>query len=458
MEHVDAIIIGTGQGGVPLATELAGQGKQVVVFERDRPGGSCVNYGCTPSKAFLGAAHAAGRARQGGRLGVECNVRIEFRTVMERVRAIRDRFTEGIARKLDEAGVRLIEAEASFTIDGQVQGGQQIFAAPLIVIDTGSRPTIPPIEGLSDTPYLTDGTFWELKSLPRRTAVIGGGYIGLELGQGLARLGSEVHMFERGDRILSTESSQVSAVLSEALARDGIRFHFNASIERVSYDNGTFALDSEGARWEADALLVATGRTPNTDALKTDAAAIEIDEAGYIQVSDQFQTTRPGVYAIGEAAGQPAFTHVAWEDYRRLLAILAGGGRRRDDRVLGYAVFTEPQVGRTGLGLEQAQAMGYPTATAKMDVKDMARAIEWGHEDGFFRIVADRESGRLLGAELVGYEAAELAQLFIGLIEKGTTLEELGQWQHVHPTYAENLPTIARLAEQQRLPLPQENQ
>ncbi len=457
MEQVDAIIIGAGQGGVPLATELAGQGKRVVVFERDRPGGSCVNRGCTPSKAFLAAAHTAGRARQGKPLGIHCEVRADLGAVMTRVRAIRDQLAEGVACKLNEAGVRVVAAEASFTAGGAIHGGQQTFGAPLIVIDTGSRPKIPPIRGLADTPYLTDDNIWDLRTLPDRVAAIGAGYIGLELGQGLARLGSEVHIFERGDRVLSAESAEVSAVLSEALARDGIRIHHNAPVEDVAYDNAVFTLDSGDKRWEVDALLVATGRTPNTDALKAHAAGITIDESGHIEISAQFETARPGVYAIGEAAGQPAFTHVAWEDYRRLRTILEGGGRRRDDRVLGYAVFTEPQVGRAGLSLVQAQALGYTTVSAKMNVKEMARAIEWGHADGFFRIVAERDSGRLLGAELVGYEAAELAQLFIDLIEKGTTLEELGQWQHVHPTYAENVPAIARMAEQQRLARHQED-
>jgi dihydrolipoamide dehydrogenase len=446
MEEVDAIIVGTGQGGVPLATDLAGQGKRVVVFERGRLGGSCINRGCTPSKAFLGAAHAAGRARQSESLGVYCDVRVDFDQVMKRVRSIRDRFTEGVADRLDKAGLRLINAEASFTVEGRVHGGQQTFGAPLVVINTGSRANIPPIDGLAGTPYLTDDNFWELQKLPRVTAVIGSGYIGLELGQGLARLGSEVHIFGRGERILSAESADISATLSEALGRDGIQFHNNAAVERVAYNNGIFALQAAGKSWHADALLVAAGRTPNTDALKAEAAGIELDGKGYIRVSAQFETTRRGVYAIGEAGGQPAFTHVAWEDYRRLLDIINGGGRRRDDRVLGYAVFTDPQVGRAGLSLEQAQENGYRTATADMEVKNMSRGIEWGHEYGFYRIVADEDTGRLLGAELVGYEAAELVHVFIDAIEKGVTLDELGQWQHIHPTYAENLPSIARMA------------
>lgn len=447
MERVDVVIIGSGQGGVPLATDLANQGKHVVIFERARLGGSCVNWGCTPSKAFLAAAHAAGRARQSKRLGIHCDVKVDFAQVMNRVRSVRDQFTDGVRERLDRAGVRILRDEASLTSSGQVQGAEQLFTAPVVVIDTGSQAAIPPVDGLQDVPFLTDRTFWDLDTLPRRAAIIGGGYIGLELGQGLARLGAEVHIFEQGERILATESEAVSATLRKALGRDGVRVHEHTSIDSVHYDEPVFRLESTSGRWEAEALLVATGRRPNTAALNLPAAAIELDEKGYIKVSPQFETTLRSVYAIGEAAGQPAFTHVAWEDYRRLLDLLNGGGRRRDDRVLGYAVFTEPQVGRAGLSLAQAEAMGYRTATARMEIEHMARAMEWGHDLGFYQIVADQDTGHLLGAELVGYEAAELVHIFLDLIEKGTTLAELGRWQHIHPTYAENLPTLARMAE-----------
>ena len=448
MEPVDVLIIGTGQGAVPLATELAGRGQRVVIFERARPGGSCINYGCTPSKAFLAAAHAAGRARHSAHLGVHCEVDVDFGAVMRRVRAIRDRFTQGVSKRLESAGVRLVAAEAGFTAEGRVVAAGETFEAPLVVLDTGSRAAIPPVDGLADTPYLTDGNFWEMETRPERVAVIGGGYVGLELGQGLARLGSQVRVFERGKQILANEAADVAAVLHEPLTRDGIQLHLGTDVDRVSHDGRRFTLEAQGNHWEFDALLVATGRTPNTRALNAEAAGIELDDRGYVRVDDRFQTSRPGVYAIGEVAGQPAFTHVAWEDYRRLLTILDGGDRRRDDRVLGYSAYTEPQVARAGLSRAEAESRGYQVASAEMAVADMARGIEWGYEYGFFRIVAERGSGRLLGAELVGYETGELVHLFIALIEQGATLEQLGRWQFIHPTYAENLPTLARMAQE----------
>ncbi|MCK9275851.1 MAG: FAD-dependent oxidoreductase, partial [Syntrophales bacterium] len=235
MKKIDAIIIGSGQGGVPLAVELSNQGKEVVIFERSRMGGSCINWGCTPSKAFLGAAHAAGRARHAEELGVYTHVTIDFPRVMERVRHVRDSFTQSSEKRLRKAGITIKFSEASFDSQGNVNSEDGQYNAPLVVIDTGSSPATPPIPDLDVEPFLTDRNFWELKELPQRTLVLGAGYIGLELGQGLARLGSKVQIIEKADRPMSQEDSDISAVLKEALENDGIEFHLDADIERVAY-------------------------------------------------------------------------------------------------------------------------------------------------------------------------------------------------------------------------------
>lgn len=452
MEAVDAVIIGSGQGGVPFATALAGQGKRVVLFERERFGGSCINWGCTPSKAFLAAAHAAGRASAAEAFGVSCRVTVDFPKVMARVRAIRDRFARSTRSRLVAAGVELVEAEASFSEQGHVQGGGRSFSAPVTLIDTGSSAALPPVPGLEETPYFTDHNIWELTRCPERTLVIGGGFIALELGQGLARLGSEVHLLLRGDRVLANESSQVSAVLEEALQRDGVVLHRHSEAGRASPlagDRVALALNN-GETLEGDALLLATGRRPNTEALHADRAGIELDRRGYVKVTDHLETTRPGVYALGEAAGQPAFTHVSWEDHRRLLATLAGKPRRRDDRVLAYAVFTEPQVGRAGLSPEQAAAKGIAVREGYMDIGNTNRAIEWGHDLGFFQLTVEAESDRIIGATLVGYEAAELVHVLLDLIETGATATQLEALQHIHPTYAEYLPSLAQASRQSK--------
>ncbi|WP_298913708.1 FAD-dependent oxidoreductase [uncultured Nostoc sp.] len=422
METADVIMIGSGQGGIPLAADFASSGRKVVLFERDALGGSCINYGCTPSKAFLAAAHAAGRARQAKKLGIHTEVEVDFPAVMERVRGIRNSFNQGIHKRLDNAGVKIVCAEASFVAERTVKGGDVTVQAPLVIVNTGTSSLIPDIPGLAGTPYLTNRNFFDLKALPPRLLVIGAGYIGLELGQGLARLGSQTHLIVRGDRVLDREEADVSKVLAEALKQDGIGLHFGVNVNQVAHENDLFSLTlSSGEQFQAEALLVVIGRKPNTGALNAAKSGIELDEQGFIKINDQFHTTCSGVYAIGDAAKQPAFTHVSWEDYRRLKAILCGENRTRSDRVLGYAIYTEPQVGRVGMTLEQAHKQGINARAVTLPMSQIARAIEWGHDLGFYRMVIDSDTDKILGATLVGYETAEVVHVFLDLMEAGAT-------------------------------------
>lgn len=453
METADVIVIGSGQGGIPLAADFAKAGRQVVLFERDALGGSCINYGCTPSKAFLAAAHAAGRARQSKKLGIHTEVEVDFPAVMERVRGIRHQFNQGIQKRLESAKVKVICAEAAFVGERTVSGGEMTVQAATVIINTGTTSLIPDIPGLSGTPYLTNRNFFDLNALPPRLLVIGGGYIGLELGQGLARLGSQTHLIVRGDRVLDQEESEVSQVLAEAFQQDGIELHFGVTVNQVAYEQGVFRLTlSNGEQLEAEALLVATGRKPNTATLNAAASGIELDDKGFVKIDDQFHTTCSGVYAIADVAKQPAFTHVSWEDYRRLKAILCGDHRTRHDRILGYAVYTEPQVGRVGMTLEQAQKQGINACAVTLPMSQIARAIEWGHELGFYRMVIDSDTDKILGATLVGYETAELVHVFLDLMEAGATWQLLERSVHIHPTYGEALPSLARLLLGDHLP------
>ena len=446
METADVIVIGSGQGGIPLAADFANEGRKVVLFERDALGGSCINYGCTPSKAFLAAAHAAGRARQGKKLGIHTQVEVDFPAVMERVRGIRSSFNQGIRKRLETAGVKVICAEASFVAERTVKGGDITFQAPLVIINTGTSALIPDIPGLAGTPYLTNRNFFDLNTLPARLLVIGGGYIGLELGQGLARLGSQTDLIVRGDRVLDREEADVSKVLAEALKQDGIGLHFGVNVNHVAHESNVFSLTlSSGEQLQGEALLVVIGRKPNTSRLNAAASKIELDDRGFIKIDEQFHTTCSGVYAIGDAAKQPAFTHVSWEDYRRLKAILCGENRTRSDRVLGYAVYTEPQVGRVGMTLEQAQKQGINARAVTLPMSQIARAIEWRHDLGFYRMVIDSDTDKILGATLVGYETAELVHVFLSLMEAGATWQLLERSVHIHPTYGEALPSLARL-------------
>lgn len=445
MKTFHTIIVGSGQGGVPLAVDFAETGHEVAIFERESWGGSCINYGCTPSKTFLASAHAAHEVETAQRLGIEAQPEVKFPEIMNRVRGMISSWSKGVKDRLSHPNIQLIEGEASFTDQKTLTSLGKTYQADQIVINTGKSPFLPPIPGLQQVPYLTYESFWQLKEQPRRMLVLGGGYTGVELGQAMARLGTEVHILERNPRIIHREQPDVSQVITASLREDGVQFHFQTSVTQINYEDGTFILHRKGEEaLQGDALLVATGRRPNTEALQPQHSSIETDQRGHIEVDQGFQTSCNGVYAIGDVTGQPAFTHVSWEDYRRLSEILNGGDRRQGDRTLVYAFFTEPQVGRAGHTLESARKDGYPARAETLPLNHVARALELDRTRGFYRLVIDQETDRILGATLVGPEAAELVHVLLAHMEHRATWQDLDQSMHIHPAYAEALPTLAR--------------
>lgn len=444
MEKADAIIIGSGQGGVPLAVKLARQGKNVVLFEKGSLGGTCLNHGCYPSKAFLGAAHTAGAGRNAADWGIDMVPRIDFSRLMEKVRSKRDSSYIKIA--LDKAGVRTISASASFTEERTVTGGGVTIEAPVVVINTGNAPFVPPVPGLDGTPYLTYLNFWDLDELPPRILIVGGGYIGVELGQGIAQLGSETHIIELTDRIVAREEPELSDTIQAALEADGVSFHLGRKAEKVDYADEIFTLSLDnGDELKAEALLMVVGQRANTIGLKPEASNIELTERGFIKVDDRLETSCPGVYAIGDVTGQPAFTHVSWEDHRRILSILDGGDRRQGDRVLGYAFYTEPEAGRCGITLEEAKSKGLNARTVRLELEHVARAWLLDRTRGYYRLVVDNDSDLILGATLIGPRAGDLVHVLLDLMEAGVSWRLLEQSVHIHPTFAEGLPTVARM-------------
>jgi pyruvate/2-oxoglutarate dehydrogenase complex dihydrolipoamide dehydrogenase (E3) component len=444
IEDVDLVVIGSGQGGRPLAAEFARRGDRVVLFERGAFGGTCLNVGCTPSKTLLASAHAAGRAREAAAIGVHAEVKIDQAAVFERVHRIRAEWSASARKGLEDAGVDVVRAPARFCDVRTVTGGERTVRGKRVVIDTGGTAAVPPVPGLAGTPFLTNANFFDPSALPSRLAVLGAGYIGLELGQGAQRLGTDVTIVSRTDRVMDREERDASEVVKAALVADGVRFLMNASVASVAYAGGAFSLRfADGTTLESEGLLVATGRVPNTADLDTRASGIACVHGGYIQVDDYLQTTCPGVYALGDVAGQPAFTHVSYEDFRRLRSTFDGTPRRRDDRVLSYSTFTEPQLARTGLTQAEAVAKGMDARAVTLPLSDVARAIEWNLERGFFRLVVDRKSEAILGATFVGYEAAELIHVIVAHIEAGASWRVLERSMYVHPTLAEGLPTLA---------------
>jgi len=448
LEDVDLIVIGSGQGGSPLAVETAAAGKRVVLFERGRAGGSCVNYGCTPSKAYLASAHNAGRARRAASLGVHAEVRVDVVAVMDRVRRVRDEWHDGSEEKLASSSLELVRASAAFTGERTVAGGGRAFRAPRIVIDTGTTPLMPPIDGLAGTPFDTNLTWFERPQLPERLLVLGAGYIGLELGQGARRLGSAVTIVDRNDRPLKTEEADAVAVVQRSMERDGVMFVLGANVTAVHHGGTTFTLTlSDGRTLEGDGLLVASGRAGTGKDLAAEQSGVVVDAHGYVQTNDFLETACSGVYAIGDVAKQPAFTHVSWEDYRRLASTFAGTPRKRDDRVLSYSTFTEPQLARTGLDEPAAKAAGRDVHVRTIELANVARGEEWDLTDGFYRLVADATSGELLGATCVGYEAGEIVHALAFAIQRGATWRDLDAFMGIHPTFSEALPSLARMFE-----------
>lgn len=445
MKSFNDIVIGSGQGGVPLAVKLSEEGHKVAVFEREAWGGTCINAGCTPSKSFLAAAHAAQQAQSAERFGLSTQVSVQFPHVMQRVRDIISDWSRGVKDRLNKPNISLFKREASFIDERTITDGEDTFTAERVIINTGKSPFIPPIEGLTETPFITYQSFWGLQELPQTMIILGGGYTGIELGQGLARLGSEVHILERNNRIIHREKKDVSQTIQKVLQSDGVEFHFQTEAIKVTHDGNAFSLQTgDGDTLQGDALLVATGRKPNTGSLQPQESQIEMDAKGHIIVDEHFQTSCPGIYAIGDVTGQPAFTHVSWEDYRRLSAIFDGQERTRGDRPLAYAFFTDPQVSRVGLTVEKAQEEGYDARSETLPLNHVARALETDRTQGFYRMVVDNETDKILGATLIGPEAAELIHIFIAHIQHQATWHDLDRAVHVHPAFAEALPTLAR--------------
>ena len=446
---VDSIVIGSGQGGVPLAVELANEGQDVVIFERSLWGGCCLNYGCTPSKMLLASAHAVSRAKNAGDLGIQTDVTVDFPAVMKRINQTTTSWSEGSATRLRDAGVETIHKEAFFAGPRSVSDGDEIIEAENIIINTGKSPFIPPIEGVENSPYQTYETIWHLQELPKRLIIVGGGYVGCELGQAFAQLGSQVHLIHSHPLPLSREASDIGSLIKEQLERDGVRFYLDNRAAGVDYQNDLFAVSLEsGETVEGENLLIATGRKPNTASLKPEAGGINLDNKGHIVVDQHLKTTADGVYAIGDVTGQPAFTHVSWEDYRRIKAIIHGEDRTQMDRVLGYTIFTRPQIGRAGLSLSQAREQGYDAEQVELPLNQVARATEVGFTKGFYQMVIDKATDAILGATLVGPSAGELIHVFIAHMEAGSTWQVLDQSVHIHPTFAEGLPSLARQLEE----------
>ncbi|HEX6836154.1 MAG TPA: mercuric reductase [Polyangia bacterium] len=445
--NVDVVVIGSGQAGVPLAVRLAHAGRTVLLAERSHLGGTCTNYGCTPTKTMVASARAAHVARTCARLGVAAgDVRVDLAAVVARKDAIVQRWRDGIVRRLEgeRARLRLVHGTARFVGQREVEVAGERHRAETIIVNVGVRPAVPPIAGLDEVPWLDNHRIMELRELPRHLVVLGGGYIGCEFAQMFRRFGAEVTIVDRNAHLLSREDPDVSTALEAVFRDEGIELRLGAEVARVgAVAGGQIAVTAGGDELTGSHLLVALGRTPNTDDLGCDAAGVERDRRGYIRVDDQYRTSAPGVFAVGDVTGGPQFTHTSWDDHRRLFDLLLGRSTRgRSGRVIPSTVFTDPQVARVGLSETEARARGRKVEVATMPFSAVARAIETDETAGLMKLLVDPDDERILGVTIVGADAGELLHIFVPLIEAGLGARPIVDAEFVHPTFAEGVQSL----------------
>ncbi len=455
-QHFDAIVIGSGQGGNPLAKAMSKHGWTVAVIERRFAGGTCVNDGCTPSKTIDASARNAYLARRGKDFGVLTGpVGIDMKTVWQRKQKIvlesRANNTKGV-----EQGSTLVLGDASFSeqqptdgtwsIDVAMQDGspRRTLTASRVFLNTGERPDVPDLPGLDETPYLDSTRIMELQTVPEHLLVLGAGYIALEFAQMFLRFGARVTVLERGERIAEREDPDIADCLRTILTEDGMEILTCTSADRVSGDENGITLDvttGDGPRTlRGSHLLVATGRMPNVETLHLERAGVEQTEKGYVRVNERLETTAANVWALGDVKGGPAFTHISYDDFRILRTnLLEGGSRTVTDRVVPYVMFTDPELGSFGLNETTARKAGVPYRLATMPMENMARADEMDESRGMIKALVDPETKLILGATVLGVHGGEVAaQLQIACLGK-LPYTALREAIFSHPTQAEAL-------------------
>ena len=444
----DAIVIGAGQAAVPLAVRLAKSGRRTLLVERSRLGGTCVNYGCTPTKTMVASARAAHVARTSGRLGVECgSPRVDFKAIIARKDTVVRRWREGVQSRLEGAGdhLRVVQGHARFTGEREIEAAGERHRAEIFVLDVGVRPATPELEGLAALPWLDNRRVMELEALPEHLVVIGGGYIGCEFAQMLRRFGAAVTVVQRGSHLLDREDPDVSEALEGVFRAEGIDVVLGAGVRRAAAGASGVAITlQDGRRIDGSHVLVAVGRRPNTDDLGCERAGIGLDARGFIKVDDRYRTSAEGIYAVGDVTGGPQFTHTAWDDHRILFDVLTGrSARSRSGRVIPYVVFTDPQVAGVGLNEREARARGVRFDVAKMPFGQVARAIEIDETAGLLKLLVDPQTERIVGANIVGAEAGELIHVFAALMQAGATARAVVDVEMAHPTFAEGVQSVA---------------
>nr|WP_068888910.1 mercuric reductase [Pedobacter panaciterrae] len=451
MKHFDAIIIGSGQAGTPLAKKLAQAGKKTAIIEKRLVGGTCINDGCTPTKAMIASAHMAHKARTAALLGVETGeVKVDLKKIIARKDKIVESFRSSSQKGLEGTeGVELIFGEARFSGNKELtvtssDGHEELLTADWIFINTGARTAVPELKGLQKVDYLTSTTILDLEQIPEHLIVVGGNYIGLELGQMFQRFGSKVTILEKSSRIASREDEDVSAELTKILRDEGLQILTDVRIDEIENRNGKISvrLKSEDKNEEilASHLLIAAGRIAQTASLSLDIPGVATDEKGNVVVNEKLETNVKGIYALGDVKGGPAFTHIAYNDYIIVYGnLIENANCSTAGRPVPYCMFTDPQMARIGISEAEAKEKGLDFLVAKIPMSNVARGIETGETLGFMKAVVDRKSKKILGACMLSSEGGEIMSVLQMAMEGGVTYDRIREYVFAHPTYSESL-------------------
>jgi pyruvate/2-oxoglutarate dehydrogenase complex dihydrolipoamide dehydrogenase (E3) component len=450
MRSFDAIIIGAGQAGPSLAGRFNDAGKTVAIIERKHVGGTCVNTGCKPTKTLVASAYAAHLARRAAEYGVGIggNVVIDMPAVMARSHKVTLDSRHGNERWLDGMEhCTLLRGHARFESRNTIRVGDELLTAPQIFLNVGARATIPDFAGVGDIPYMTNTDIVMLDRLPKHLVIIGGSYIGLEYAQMYRRFGAEVTVVEKGPRLVGREDEDVSDAVREILEAEGIHIRAKAECIRFSKHPDGIAVgitcDEGDPEVIGSDVLLAVGRRPNTDDLGLDKAGVELDEKGFIKVDDRLSTNVDGIWAVGDCNGRGAFTHTAYNDFEIVAANLFDGeDRKLSQRLLGYALFIDPPLGRVGMGEAQARKAGHDVIVGRRPMTSVGRAVEKGETRGFMKIVADAKTKKILGAALLGTGGDEAIHGVLDLMNVGASYDDLRWSVPIHPTVSELWPTV----------------
>jgi pyruvate/2-oxoglutarate dehydrogenase complex dihydrolipoamide dehydrogenase (E3) component len=450
-DEYHAIVIGSGQGGNPLCMALAAAGLRTALIEREHVGGTCINEGCTPTKTMVASGRVAYLARRGADYGVHAgNIRVDMERVRQRKRDIVNSFRNGSQGRIENAAnLELIFGEARFTGPKSVlvrlkAGGQRVLTGEKIFINAGARPSVPLLEGLKDVPFFDSTSIMELDTVPEHLLVLGGGYVGLEFGQMYRRFGSRVTIVQSAGQLLVREDPDVANEVAAILKQDGIEVLLKAKAIRVTKAGAQIHLVVQVADQsrvlEGSHLLVATGRTPNTDSLNVAAAGIATDSRGFIQVNRKLETSAAGIFALGDIKGGPAFTHISYDDFRILRAnLLEKGNASTGGRLVPYTVFIDPQLGRIGLTETEARAQNKTIRVARMPMSYVARALEVDEARGFMKAIVDAGTDQILGAAVLGLEGGEIMSMLQLAMMGKLRYTDLRDGVFAHPTLAESL-------------------